>query len=141
MKSADYQRLYDAVTRVAKQAYAPYSQFAVGAALLMKDGQIITGANVENASYGLSNCAERSALFTAYSLGYRQNDIIGMMIIGPTLGPVSPCGACRQVMAELINPDVEVVMTNWEKQDLVVKVKDLLPFRFAKDDLDGRKQV
>ncbi|MGD9604534.1 MAG: cytidine deaminase [Bacilli bacterium] len=139
MNKIDYDRLYEAVTAVSKQAYAPYSNFPVGAALLMSDGKIVTGANVENASYGLSNCAERSALFAAYSQGYRQNDIMGMMIIGPTKGPVSPCGACRQVMSELINPDVSVVMTNWEHQDLTVKVKDLLPFSFSKDDLhDGK---
>jgi cytidine deaminase len=136
MKQQDYDKLYQEVTKVALNAYVPYSKFHVGAALLMADGTIISGANIENASYGLTNCAERSALFTAYSRGYQKQDIKGMMIIGPTKGPVSPCGACRQVMSELIDENVEVVLTNYTHQDFLVKVKDLLPFGFAKENLN-----
>lgn len=135
MNKTDYQHLYEAASLVAKQAYAPYSKFQVGAAILMADGKIITGANIENASFGLTNCAERSALFSCYSMGYRKKDIVGMLVIGPTKGPVSPCGACRQVMSELVNADVEVIMTNFNHDDLTVKVQDLLPFGFAKEDL------
>jgi cytidine deaminase len=136
MNKQELDRLYEAVKKVSDYAYAPYSHFHVGAALLMADGNIVTGANIENASYGLSNCAERSALFSAYSLGYHKEDIKGLMVIGPTSGPVSPCGACRQVISELMNSDIEVVMTNWERKQQIVTVKDLLPFHFSKDDLN-----
>ncbi|MDD4000082.1 MAG: cytidine deaminase, partial [Bacilli bacterium] len=95
-------KLFEKVLEAYQRAYTPYSHFNVGAVLLMNDGNMITGSNIENASYGLSNCAERSALFSAYSQGYKKEDIIRMMVIGGTKGPISPCGACRQVMSELI---------------------------------------
>ena len=128
-------KLYEKVLKAFHNAYTPYSKFKVGAALLMKNGDIITGSNIENASYGLTNCAERSALFAAYSQGYRQDDIIKMMIIGDTKGPISPCGACRQVMSELINPEVEVILTNLSKNQKVLFIKDLLPYSFNSGDL------
>ncbi|NLD26677.1 MAG: cytidine deaminase [Acholeplasmataceae bacterium] len=122
-----------------KRAYTPYSHFNVGAVLLMKDGQMVTGSNIENASYGLSNCAERSALFAAYSAGYRKDDILKMMIIGNTSGPISPCGACRQVISELVNADVDVILTNLEGKTKTMKVEELLPYGFSEGDLqDGR---
>ena len=71
-----------------KNAYIPYSKFAVGAAILLKDGTIIKGSNIENASYGLSNCAERSALFSLYSQGYKKEDIVAMAVIGKTSKPI-----------------------------------------------------
>ena len=130
-------KLYDKALFAFKNAYAPYSKFQVGAALLMKDGQIITGSNIENASYGLTNCAERSALFAAYSLGYRKDDIEKIMIIGDTKEPISPCGACRQVMSELINSNVEVILTNLEGVYKTYRNKDLLPYSFNSGDLNN----
>ena len=90
--------LISAATAARLQAYAPYSNFQVGAALLAKDGRIFTGCNVENLSYGLTICAERNALFAAVTAGVREFDAIA--IVADTREPVSPCGACRQVMAE-----------------------------------------
>jgi cytidine deaminase len=118
-----------------QRAYTPYSRFNVGAVLLLKDGKMIVGSNIENASYGLSNCAERSALFAAYSAGYRKEDILKMMVIGRTPGPISPCGACRQVISELVAADVDVVLTNLEGKTKIMKVKELLPYGFSEGDL------
>jgi cytidine deaminase len=95
-----------------QSAYAPYSQFKVGAALLTKDGKVFHGCNVENASYGLCNCAERTALFSAVAAGYRPGDFAGMAVVGATEEPIAPCGACRQVMLELGGPALDIVLTN-----------------------------
>ena len=116
-----------------KNSYSPYSNFKVGAAILLKNGNIIKGANVENASYGLTNCAERSALFTAYSLGYRKDDIVGIAIASFSNPPASPCGACRQVISELMNSDAFVVYGNDKEEVYEVQVKDLLPLAFTKE--------
>ena len=118
-----------------ENAYVPYSKFKVGAALLLKDGTIIRGCNVENASYGLCNCAERTALFTAYAKGYRKDDIVMMSIAADTAGPVSPCGACRQVMSELLNKDTPVYLTNIKGDVKEMSVEELLPYSFDASDL------
>jgi len=131
-------KLYEAALKAYHNAYTPYSKFNVGAALLLADGKIVSGSNIENASYGLSNCAERSALFAAYSQGYRKQDIKRMLVIGSTDRPISPCGACRQVMNELIDPEVEVVLTNLHGDKKIMKVREFLPYVFSDGDLDGR---
>ena len=113
-------------------SYSPYSNFKVGAALLLKNGKVIKGANIENASYGLTNCAERSALFCAYSLGYRKDDILGIAIASLSNPPASPCGACRQVISELMNEDSFVVYGNKDEMYETI-VKDLLPLAFTKE--------
>lgn len=127
------EKLYDSALVVFKNSYSPYSKFKVGASILLKNGEIISGTNIENASYGLTNCAERSALFAAYSKGYRKEDIDKMMVIGDVESPISPCGACRQVMSELMDSDSEVVLTNLKKDIKVMKVKELLPYSFDKE--------
>ena len=117
-------------------AYAPYSKFQVGAVLILSNGETISGSNIENASYGLTNCAERSALFAAYSQGYRKDDIKEIIIMAnPTKGITSPCGACRQVISELMNADADVTLINLQKEHIELKVKDLLPFVFTSGDL------
>jgi cytidine deaminase len=118
-----------------KNSYSPYSNYKVGAAILLKNGKIVKGTNIENASYGLTNCAERSALFTTYSLGYRKEDILGIAIASLSNEPASPCGACRQVINELMDQDAFVVYGN--DLDIVyeMKVKDLLPGAFSKENL------
>lgn len=113
-----------------KHAYSPYSKFSVGAAILLKNGVVIKGANIENASYGLSNCAERSALFSLYSQGYKKEDIISMAIVGQTDEPISPCGACRQVMNELIPKNVPIYLSNLDGKVKKVTIKELLPYSF-----------
>jgi cytidine deaminase len=94
----DWEPLVRAAVAAREGAYAPYSRFAVGAAVLCEDGAIVSGCNVENASYGLTVCAERVALYTAYALGKR--GFIAMCVAGSPDCPVTPCGACRQVMSE-----------------------------------------
>ncbi|MGF6951735.1 cytidine deaminase [Neobacillus sp. B4I6] len=115
-------------------AYAPYSKFKVGAALLSKDGQVYHGCNIENAAYSMTNCAERTALFKAYSEGVTQFN--SLVVVADTEGPVSPCGACRQVISELCDAEMEVVLTNLKGDILKLKVKDLLPGAFSPKDLN-----
>lgn len=124
------------VKKAYNNAYAKYSNFKVGAVVVLKNGEYILGANIENASYGLSNCAERTALFSAYANGYRKDDIVELVIIGNTDKPISPCGACRQVINELMNKDAIVTMTNLKGDIKTVKVLDLLPFSFNEGDLN-----
>ena len=104
------------------QAYAPYSGFAVGAALLAGDGRVFTGCNVENLSYSLSQCAERVAITTAIAAGAR--DFLALAVVAETAEPVSPCGACRQVMAEFKVP--RVILAN-RRQALEFSLAELLP--------------
>ena len=124
------QKMVDEALEARLNAYVPYSKFKVGAAVLTKDGKIHRGCNVENASYGLCNCAERTALFKVYSEGYTKNDIIMMSVAGDTKNPISPCGACRQVMNELLNKNTTIVLTNAKKDVYETTVKDLLPYSF-----------
>jgi cytidine deaminase len=114
-------------------AYVPYSKFKVGAALVSKEGQVFHGCNIENASYGMTNCAERTALFKAYSDGVTQFD--SLVVVADTDGPVSPCGACRQVISELCDAEMEVVLTNLKGDIQRIQVKDLLPGAFSSKDL------
>ena len=108
-------------------------ELAVGAACLLKDGAIIRGCNVENASYGLTMCAERVCLYNVYSQGYHKEDIVGFAISGDSEDFISPCGACRQVMCELLNENCSVFMMNANGEFKEVKVKKLLPFYFKGD--------
>ena len=107
-----YEQLIAESRKAREKAYAPYSKFLVGAALLARDGKIFHGCNVENASYGLCNCAERTALFSAIAAGYKRGDFEAIAVTGNTDGPIAPCGACRQVMIELGGPDMAVILTN-----------------------------
>lgn len=116
-------------------SYAVYSKFQVGACLVLKNGQYIMGTNVENASYGLTNCAERSALFSAYSQGYRKDDILELVVM--TKNGVSPCGACRQVIGELMNSDANVICCDLTGKGYTLKVSELLPNMFSEADLNA----
>jgi cytidine deaminase len=116
-----------------KQAYVPYSNFQVGAAVLGSDGTIYHGCNVENASYGLCNCAERTAIFKMVSEGCRQIDSIA--IVADTEGPVSPCGACRQVISEFAHQDTKIYLTNLHGNTEEWTVDQLLPGAFRPADL------
>lgn len=117
-----------------EHAYAPYSNFKVGACIELKDGNFITGANVENASYGLSNCAERSAVFAAYSKGYRKEDIKAMAVVTNAKTLTAPCGACRQVLSELLYEDTPIILSNG-KEERVTTIRELLPDSFGEADL------
>ena len=116
------------------RAYTPYSNFKVGAAILLKDGSYVLGANVENASFGLSNCAERSALFSLYSQGYKKEDIVSMTVVANDHGPVSPCGACRQVMHELMPKNAKVILANTQGEIKEMTTDGLLPYAFVLDE-------
>lgn len=127
---------FELVKKAYDNAYAKYSNFKVGAVVVLKNGEHIIGSNVENSSYGLTNCAERNALFSAYSLGYRKDDIEELVVIANTDNPVSPCGACCQVITELMNPNAIVTMTNLKGEVKTAKVLELLPFSFSEGDLN-----
>ncbi|BCR35540.1 cytidine deaminase [Mariniplasma anaerobium] len=118
------------------KAYVPYSKFKVGAAILLKDGTYIHGANIENASYPLANCAERSALFSLLSQGYKKEDIVSMTIIADSEHPISPCGACRQVMHELMPKDTPIYLANLKGEVKETDPDDLLPYAFETFDED-----
>ena len=133
--SFDKDKLLDMALIARSNAYTPYSKFKVGAAILLTNGKYITGCNVENASYGLSNCAERTAIFKMISDGYTKNDVVAMAIVGQTEDPISPCGACRQVMEELLNPETPVILGNLERKTKEMLVKELLPYSFGQKDL------
>ena len=108
-------------------AYVPYSHFPVGAALLCKDGAVFTGCNIENAAYGDTICAERTAIFKAVSEGHR--DFAAIAIAGRSDDYCYPCGACRQVLYEF-GPDMEVVCLNKDNEEKHLHIKELLPYGF-----------
>ncbi len=116
-------------------AYVPYSKFQVGAALLTKDGKVYLGANIENASYPLCMCAERNALYNAMNHGEKKENFVAMAVTGKTTGPISPCGACRQVISELFPKDAPIYLTNLEGALQETNAVELLPFAFDDSDL------
>lgn len=126
----DYDALLDAARLARERAYAPYSRFKVGAALLARDGTVFHGCNVENASYGLCNCAERTALFAAVAAGRGPGEFAALAVIGDTDGPIAPCGACRQVMLELGGAGMTVVLGNLRGARRVDSAGELLPGAF-----------
>jgi len=116
------EQMIEAAWQVREQAYAPYSKFKVGSALLATDGRLFTGCNMENLSYGLTNCAERVAMGTAIAAGAR--GFVRVVVVADTQVAISPCGACRQVLAEFGVP--EVVLAN-RNEVLQFQLGDLLP--------------
>ena len=113
--------------RAREHAHAPFSHFKVGTALECEDGEVITGCNVENATYGLTICAERVAMFKAISEGQRRFTRIA--IVADTTDPTPPCGACRQILWEL-GGDLEVILANLEAPKALYRMRDLLPHPF-----------
>jgi len=113
-----------------ERAYAPYSRFKVGAALLTKDGSVFDGCNVENASYGLCNCAERTAFFSAVAAGYTRDQFAALAVIGDTDGPIAPCGACRQVIIELGGPGLTIRLGNLNGAIRDTTAREQLPDAF-----------
>ncbi|HEX3148564.1 MAG TPA: cytidine deaminase [Gemmataceae bacterium] len=126
--TADLDRLRSLAKEAAVRAYSPYSKFRVGAALQTKSGAHFVGCNVENASYGLTICAERNAVFHMVAAGER--DVAIVVIYTPTSTPTAPCGACRQVLNEF-NPDVEVVSVCDGPDEIRCTLRDLLPRAFG----------
>ncbi len=130
--------LFKAALEVQKNAYVPYSDFPLGAAVLTEKGEIYTGANIENASFGLTNCAERSAIFNAVSHG--QKDIKALLLVSSTEKPVTPCGACRQVIKEFAD-DIEVVMMTNKGKEITMTSSELLPGAFAEEDMEENDEL
>ncbi|MFC3883530.1 cytidine deaminase [Bacillus songklensis] len=130
----DTKMLINEAIKARKQAYTPYSAFQVGAAVLTKNGNVYLGCNIENASYGLTNCAERTALFTAVANG--EKDIKAIVITGDTEGPISPCGACRQVLAEFCDENTKIILTNLKGDVTETSIQELLPGFFSSKDLN-----
>lgn len=130
-----YEKLIERAFEAMKNSYAPYSNYHVGACVLCKDGNTFLGANIENAAYSPTNCGERSAIFTAYSNGYRKDDIEAIAIVSDGDRIAAPCGVCRQVLSELLNHDTPIVMSNG-KDTMIKTITDLLPYIFSAEDLD-----
>ena len=118
-----------------KLSYSPYSKFAVGAALLCKDGEVFSGSNVENSSYPLCMCAERNALYNAMMHGYKKDDFLALAIVADTDEVCSPCGACRQVISELFPKEGKIYLANLKGDVKESNIEELLPFAFSGDDL------
>lgn len=133
----DSKQLIQEAERAREKAYAPYSRFRVGAALLSKDGKVYCGCNIENAAYSATVCAERTAIFKALSEGVRE--FSALAVIAETDRPVSPCGVCRQVLAEHCPPDMKVIMAGGNGKSRECTVMDLLPFAFSREDLDEQQ--
>lgn len=123
----------DVAREALNKAYVPYSEFPVGACLVAEDGQMYQGINIENASYGLTNCAERTAIFKAVSEG--QRNFQHLVVAGHTPRPISPCGACRQVIAEFCEPDMPVTLVGDDGVTMETTVAKLLPYAFSEDDM------
>lgn len=119
-------------------AYVPYSNFKVGAAIEMEDGSIYTGCNIENASYGATNCAERTAIFKAISEGHRKIEKIA--VVGDMSAYTSPCGICRQVIAEFADKNIEIILVKNEEEFQVKTLEEILPGAFTKEDLDNYRR-
>lgn len=120
--------LLEIAKKAMENAYAPYSHFKVGAALLCADGTVFSGCNIENASYGASNCAERTAVFNAVSEGYR--DFSAIAIVSSGGGETFPCGICRQVLAEFA-PNIRVVLSDKENNPVSCKFQEIMPYIFS----------
>jgi cytidine deaminase len=135
MKEKKYIKLIEKAKDAAKKSYNKYSKFAVGSAVLCSNGKIYCGANIENASYPLSNCAERSALFNAVSNGEKNIEAVA---VWTKKGNVFPCGACRQVIIELA-PEADVIINKNAKDIIVANIRELLPFSFSGKDLEKKK--
>ena len=135
MKQELKEKMLREAVLVKVNSYSPYSKFRVGACVATKSGELICGVNVESASYPCGICAERSALFACYSMGYRHKDIEEIIVCTNNEIPSSPCGACRQVIYELMDKDALVTLINPRLENTIsLKVRDLLPYGF-----DGEK--
>lgn len=134
MTELEIQKLMDCAIKARENAYSPYSHFSVGAALLCEDGNLYKGCNIENASYGLTNCAERTAIFKAVSEGHIK--FKALAVVADTERPCAPCGACRQVMAEFKIP--LIIMGNLMGNIKIVTIEELLPFSFSECDIIGK---
>ncbi|WP_373692411.1 cytidine deaminase [Cohnella silvisoli] len=129
------EQLLEAAKSARNNAYIPYSGFAVGAVVLDSENRLHNGCNVENAAYGPTNCAERTALFRAIADGRKAGEFQAVAVIGDTAEPITPCGVCRQVLAELCEPNMPVILGNLQGAYQVTTVSELLPGAFSSREL------
>lgn len=127
MEEIDLKTLFEQALEASKNAYAPYSHFPVGAALLLANGTVISGANVENRSFGLTNCAERTAIFEAVAKGYKEFKAIAIATPNASY-PVGPCGACRQVLSEFASANTPVIFGSEYGNTVITTLGQLYPF-------------
>ena len=130
----DRKLLIEKAFEAQKFCYTPYSNFNVGAALLAADGTIYQGCNIENASFGGTNCAERTAIFATYANGYRKEDVVALAIVSNGDRLAAPCGICRQVLSELIDLDTPIYLSN-KLDEKTVTIRELLPMNFEMKDV------
>lgn len=130
----NYSELLQIANKAKLNSYSPYSNFKVGAVLLSDTGNLYTGVNVENSSYGLTNCAERTAVFKAISDGEKKFKTL--VLVSDAEDFITPCGACRQVLIEVCGKDLEVVMSNSDNEIRILKLEELLPLSFNKEYLE-----
>lgn len=129
------EQLVEKALEARELSYSPYSHFKVGAALLTKSGEIFVGANIENSSYPLCMCAERNAIYNALLHKVKKEDMLALALVADSDKPVSPCGACRQVLSELFPSDAPIYMANLKGEIQETNIKELLPYAFSEEDL------
>lgn len=135
----DYSKLIEAALAVRENAYVPYSHFKVGASILTEDGEIVSGCNVENASYGATNCAERTAIFSAVAMGKKK--VMAIAVVGDLNAYTYPCGICRQVMVEFADSgDIPVIIARSVDEYMILRLNEILPGAFTKDSLSDAKE-
>ncbi|MNO62417.1 Cytidine deaminase [compost metagenome] len=134
----DYNWLLQEAIKARANAYIPYSGFGVGAALLDQDGHVHYGCNVENAAYGPTNCAERTAMFRAIADGLKPGSFQAIAVVGDTDEPIAPCGVCRQVLLELCYGEMPVILGNLKGDIRQTTVGELLPYSFGPSQLDSK---
>ena len=132
----DKNMLVEKAIEARSKAYVPYSKFQVGAAIVTNNDDVYLGCNIENASYGLTNCAERTAIFKAVSEG--ATEIKAIAVVGDTEGPISPCGACRQVIAEFSTDDTKIYLANLNGDVKETTISEILPGYFSSKDMDKK---
>jgi len=129
----DYRKLARIAIDARENAYVPYSKFKVGAAVVTEDDSIYTGCNIENASYGATNCAERTAIFKAVSEGHKK--IKAIAIVGDMSTHTYPCGICRQVIVEFATSHIDIILVKNEDDYIIKSMEEILPGAFTKEDL------
>lgn len=130
----EYKELIKEALKYREKAYVPYSNFKVGAAVLMNDGKIYGGCNIENASYGATNCGERTAIFRAVAEGNK--NLKAIAVVGDLSTHTSPCGICRQVISEFSDKNTDIILVKNEDDYIIKKLEDILPGAFTKEDLN-----
>lgn len=137
MENTLRENLFNLCKAAYKNAYVPYSNYPVGAALITKDMKAFMGANIENAAYGSTTCAERVCVYSAYANGVRKEDIAGFALISNSKKLAMPCGACLQVLEELLEPTTTIYVFNLDGDCVETDIATLLPYPFSKRDLEN----